>query len=176
MPHTVRDWYAVLGVVRSASTEDISLAIEKLARTSAALAVTNPERSQQIRETARSIRRDLLSGPEARRSYDRSLALGHQPERQYGESDQRQAKPAAVAPTGGLSARFVRFLKQGWTCESCGTPGGPGDRFCSSCGAEIKAIPDPRQVSQKSNCASCGARVRPGDRFCSGCGASTDEG
>jgi curved DNA-binding protein CbpA len=174
MSEAFPDWYAVLGVERSASADEIASAVEKLARTAAALAVTNPERSQQTRDHVRAIRRQLLSAPEVRRSYDQLLQQASQSE---GPPARAALQPtiAAPAPGAGMASRFIRFLKQGWTCQSCGTQGAPGDRFCASCGAEIKAIPDAPRGDQNAVCPSCRARVRVDDRFCPGCGASQPE-
>ena len=169
MSSTVRDWYALLGVERSASDNEISAAADKLARTAAALAVTNVERSHQIRETVRSIRRDLLSDPDARRRYDQLLEGGGRP-------DPAPAPIATVQPqlrgpaVEGLAGRFKRFMKEGWTCPKCSTHCGPSDRFCVACGTDMKAVRDVPQVAQRPSCRTCGARFREGDRFCAGCG------
>lgn len=64
------DWYAVLQLAPEATIEQIAQAVEKRSRQATALANTAPERSQQLREQIRAIKRDLLSGDEARASYD----------------------------------------------------------------------------------------------------------
>ncbi len=64
------DWYAYLNIATDTPTEQIAQAVERLSRQATALAVTAPERSQRLRDTVRSIKRDLLSGPEARARYD----------------------------------------------------------------------------------------------------------
>ena len=64
------DWYAYLNIAPDAPTEQIEQAVEQLSEQATALAVTAPERSQRLLGTAESIRRDLLSGPEARARYD----------------------------------------------------------------------------------------------------------
>jgi hypothetical protein len=64
------DWYAYLNIATDAPTEQIEQAVERLSRQATALAVTAPERSQRLRDTVRTIKRDLLSGPEARARYD----------------------------------------------------------------------------------------------------------
>jgi hypothetical protein len=64
------DWYAYLNIATDAPIEQIEQAVERLSRQATALAVTAPERSQRLRDTVRSIKRDLLSGPEARARYD----------------------------------------------------------------------------------------------------------
>ena len=47
-----------------------------------------------------------------------------------------------------------------WTCTSCGADQLPGARFCSSCGAPLRAT-----------CPVCGADTPSGAAFCSSCGA-----
>ncbi len=64
------DWYAYLNIAPDAPTEQVEQAVERLSRQATALAVTAPERSQRLRDTVRSIKRDLLSGAEARARYD----------------------------------------------------------------------------------------------------------
>jgi hypothetical protein len=64
------DWYAYLNIATDAPTRQIEQSVERLSRQATALAVTAPERSQRLRDTVRSIKRDLLSGPEARAQYD----------------------------------------------------------------------------------------------------------
>src|SRR5215510_4959172 len=67
------NWYAVLSLSVTASEDEIAAAVELLGRRAAALAVTAPERSRELRELARSIKQDLLSGSQARQRYDSSL-------------------------------------------------------------------------------------------------------
>lgn len=57
-----------------------------------------------------------------------------------------------VAPEGALAPTE--------TCPSCGETVAGGARFCSHCGAKVRAV-----------CAQCGAELSPGARFCSECGA-----
>lgn len=171
MPEAARNWYVLLGVDRGASDGEISSAVEKLSRTSAALAVTNPERSQQIREIVRLIRRDLLSGPAPRSSYDQLLRTAEQPSRPSAIPLQPQPRVDPAPPLGGLTGRFLRFLKEGWTCQSCGAPSNPGDRFCAACGGEITPVLVAARAVEKPSCPSCGVQVRAEDRFCAACGA-----
>ncbi|MBR3305902.1 MAG: SPFH domain-containing protein [Lachnospiraceae bacterium] len=46
-------------------------------------------------------------------------------------------------------------------CPKCGTPAGPGERFCAACGTEIPA---------PAACPKCGKILKPGAAFCTGCG------
>jgi hypothetical protein len=64
------DWYGYLNIAPDAPIEQIEEAIQRLSGQAAALAVTEPERSQRLRDAIQSIERDLLSGPEARARYD----------------------------------------------------------------------------------------------------------
>lgn len=49
-------------------------------------------------------------------------------------------------------------------CSSCRHDNQPDDRFCSECGAPLRA-----------DCAACGAELKPGGKFCSKCGAAVAE-
>jgi hypothetical protein len=68
-----RDWYTVLGISAQATAAEITTAVERLTRQATALSVTDPDRSRQLREQARDIKRDLLSGELERQRYDQSL-------------------------------------------------------------------------------------------------------
>ena len=48
------------------------------------------------------------------------------------------------------------------TCLACGSDLGPGNRFCSHCGAGVLS------------CATCGKRLLEGDGFCPSCGTPAD--
>jgi hypothetical protein len=85
------DWYAYLNIATDAPTEQIEQAVERLSRQATALAVTAPERSQRLRDTVRTIKRDLLSGPEARARYDAGRNAAAEP-------PQAPAPSASVPP------------------------------------------------------------------------------
>jgi len=87
------DWYSVLRLSPAASADEIAVAVERLSRQASALAVTAPERSQQLREVTRAIKRDLLSGLEGRRRYDQSLRPG-------AAAAQAPASPPGMLPAG----------------------------------------------------------------------------
>jgi hypothetical protein len=189
---TGANWYDLLGVPADASDEQLTAAAEKLSRQAAALATTAPERSQRLRDTVRTIRADLLSGPAARAQYDARLATAPRgvPEVRAPSSPPPPTPfPMASSPIdtppvpgpqrlldsvingiGPASSRFRRFLQSGWTCPSCGNDGGPADKFCGRCGAPMK---NPVHVTPaRSTCPGCAAVLAPGDRFCSRCGVS----
>lgn len=163
------DWYAFLRLQPDATAEEITVAVERLSRQASALATTAPERSQQLRETLRSIKRDLLSGPENRQRYDQSRAQARD-----------AMPPAAPAPAGpgpgqGMGARFARFMRTGWACPNCGNGSLPNEKFCSKCGSPIHAptrgaaAPRPAPV-RNPVCANCGKQLRSADVFCGSCG------
>lgn len=166
------DWYAYLRLSPDATTEQIEQAVERLGRQAAALAATAPERSQLLRETVRSIKRDLLSGPEAKQRYDAGRAAAPQPAYQ----GEQPAGPIPVSPAPAfagqsMSSRISRFLRTGWTCVSCGKDALPSDKFCTKCGAPIKPVqPDASAPRTRRVCANCGAALAMHDAFCARCG------
>jgi curved DNA-binding protein CbpA len=193
------DWYAVLRLTPDASAEEIAGAVERLSRQASALATTAPERSQQLRETLRSIKRDLLSGPENRQRYDQSRAQARNavptqapaaptaqrpPVPQYPAAPPPPAAPApapASAPASaagpgpeGMGARFARFMRTGWACSNCGKGSLPNEKFCSRCGSPIQP-PAPGTAARGAAarnlvCANCGKQLRSSDVFCGSCG------
>ncbi|MFQ5911602.1 MAG: zinc-ribbon domain-containing protein, partial [Nitrospinota bacterium] len=44
-------------------------------------------------------------------------------------------------------------------CPRCGRENRPGRKFCTGCGADLRAV-----------CPSCGSQIQPGDTFCGECG------
>ena len=187
------DWYAYLHLAVDASTEEIERTVERLSRQAAALAVTAPERSQQLRDTVRAVKRDLLSGPEARARYDASraeaAAMGDATAPQPPSSSsspppppppppplpppQQQPgyRPAGAWPGGQepISSRIARFLRTGWTCAACGKEALPADKFCTRCGGAITPTRHDGAV-ERTSCANCGAALGVHDAFCARCG------
>jgi Double zinc ribbon len=96
------DWYAYLRLSPGATTEQIEQAVERLSRQATALAMTAPERSQLLRDTIRSIKRDLLSGPDSRQRYDVSRAPQSQP-----TAPAPQSSPPAPQPFAPSAQPFV---------------------------------------------------------------------
>jgi hypothetical protein len=163
------DWYAYLNIATDAPTEQVEQAVERLSRQAMALAVTAPERSQRLRDTVRSIKRDLLSGPEARTRYDAERDATAAPP---------PAPPSQVQPIGGgpsaggerISARLVRFLRTGWTCAECGKEALPSEKFCTRCGTAITPTRHEGAPSTRVTCVNCAAPVGVNDAFCARCG------
>ncbi len=56
-------------------------------------------------------------------------------------------------------------MQQTGNCPNCGSPIGPGQRFCGGCGGQLPA-----------GCPYCGAAVTPGFRFCPNCGGAVGGG
>jgi plasmid stabilization system protein ParE len=167
-----RDWYAVLSLSAAASEAEIAAAVERLGRQAAALAVTSPDRSRDLRELARSIKQDLLSGPEARQRYDDRLTalLATAPTPPLGRVD--------TGPVPSPSSGIARFLRAGWVCPSCGTGALPSDNFCMKCGTRIvppgrnKLKTADQSKSVAATCATCGGVLAPEDSFCTRCGTN----
>jgi hypothetical protein len=165
-----RDWYAVLSLSATATEAEIAAAVERLGRQAAALAVTSPDRSRDLRELARSIKQDLLSGPEARQRYDGRLAAlpATAPSPPLGRVD----PGPGPSPVSGVA----RFLRTGWVCPSCRTGAMPSDKFCMKCGTRIvppgrnKLKTDDQSEGAATTCATCGGALAPEHSFCTRCG------
>ena len=173
------DWYTVLGLDPAATTEQITAAVERLARHANALSLTAPERARHLRDQVRAIRQDLLSGTGQRERYDQHL-------REH-EANAGPLPPPQQAGTraSGLMSRVTQFLQTGWTCPGCGYGALPTDKFCPKCGSRIqsgvphrsagqshadKVTPGQAPAAQPPSCAKCGGRIEPGDAFCTKCG------
>lgn len=182
---TDHGWYAYLRLPPDATTAQIEQAVERLNRQAGALAATAPERSQQLRETIRSIKGDLLSGPEIRQRYDDRQRYEHSRVPRPGPPTP-PAAPASVPPAArparpgypgeGAGGRLARFLRTGWTCPSCGKGAVPSEKFCTKCGTAIRPIqPDAaserdREPRPRPACGMCANPLGPLDVFCSKCG------
>ncbi|HEX4093738.1 MAG TPA: zinc ribbon domain-containing protein [Trebonia sp.] len=186
------DWYAYLDLATDAATEQIEQAVERLSRQATSLAVTAPERSQRLRDTIRTIKGDLLSGPEARARYDagRAAAAASPPVVPPPVVPPPAAPPPAVTPpavtppgtpppptrapsAGGerMSSRIARFLRTGWTCGECGKEALPSEKFCTRCGTAITPTRhDAAQPVTRVTCVNCVATLGVNDAFCARCG------
>lgn len=194
---TRKDWYAVLQLPPDAPADQIAQAVEKRSRQAAALANTNPERSQQLREEARAIKADLLSGEAARAAYDASrgaqqdpatatgAAAGpyqaapyppaqYPPAQGYGTPAPPQGWNAEAAPARGN--RFLRFMQSGYTCPQCSESYLPGAKYCTQCCTPLVAnpsyTPTTTPVTNPNACPYCGTVAALTHRFCRNCGAS----
>lgn len=187
------DWYAALQLPTGATTEEIAQAVEKRSRQAAALANTAPERSQQLREQTRAIKRDLLSGDEARAAYDAGRAAAANSAEAQAQayqaaegSYQRHQQPAYdpgyyQQPYGAPperpygSNRFLRFLQSGYTCARCSEGYVPGSKFCTECCAQLVAnvsyVPVTTRVTNPNACPYCGTVAASIHRYCRSCGA-----
>jgi rubrerythrin len=185
MPHPAgadrpSNWYAVLGVDPAATTEQVTAAVERMARHANALSLTAPERARHLRDQVRAIKADLLSGTEQRERYDQHLG------RQEANAGTFAPPQPAGARAFGLMSRVTRFLQTGWTCSDCGYGALPTDKFCPKCGGKIQpgvpqrsaeqghadeATPSHAPAAQPASCAKCGGRLASGDAFCTRCGA-----
>lgn len=159
------DWYAYLRLSPDAPADEIEHAVERLSRQASALAATAPERSQQLRDTVRAMKRDLLSGPEARRQYDDRV-------RQTGStaSIPHQATPPRgrhAAPTPPQAAPPQAAIPQAAVPQAA-----PPDfalpmsmRRGEGAGARLA-----RFLRTGWTCPSCGKGGVPSDKFCTKCG------
>jgi curved DNA-binding protein CbpA len=191
------DWYSVLGLSPAASADEIAVAVERLSRQASALAVTAPERSQQLREVIRAIKRDLLSGQDSRRRYDQSLRPG-------GPAAPAPAAPlgappagSPVSPTAAPPAAPAVASAAGWpaaapaapavasaagwpaaagTAASAGPPAAPpAGHPAPAAGAAAPPAPDRRKrfvrfLQGAWTCPACGHDAMPGEEFCAKCG------
>jgi DnaJ-class molecular chaperone len=179
------DWYAYLRLSPEATTEQIEQAVERLSRQAASLAATAPERSQLLRETVRSIKRDLLSGQESRQRYDAGRAAALQ-----------QAAPAGQQFTPPPAQQFSPPPAQQFAAPGQPVPGaqapnaaepqaaGPWPAYPGQQpAAPIPVSPAPAFAGETMSsrisrflrtgwtCSSCGKDAVPSDKFCTKCGS-----
>ncbi len=185
---TGANWYEVLGLTPQASDEEVAAATERLARQGAALATTSPERSQQLRDTVRTIRAALLAGPAARSHYDARLTAATSP-------PPLQPPPPVPSPAfdppppPGATAwpnphptpppRAPGPVVAPPTNQAAVTPtdsptAAPGPGIIDSVVNGIVPVASRfrRFLQSGWTCPSCGADGGPGDKFCARCGAA----
>lgn len=95
MTDRARDLYATLGVIPSASTEEINAAYRKLARRHHPDVTASATAEQRMSEI--NAARDVLSDPDRRAAYDRERAGAPRPGWLYGETEDEDLVGAAFA-------------------------------------------------------------------------------
>jgi hypothetical protein len=168
------DWYAYLRLSPEATTEQIEQAVERLSRQAAALAVTAPERSQQLRETVRAIKRDLLSGPESRQRYDAARAAATQPPAQQPGPAAQQAWPPATQaataqvfpPPPAVAPGVPMAMPAGAPQPAAPIPASPPALAGEGVGSRLA-----RFLRTGWTCSACGKDALPSDKFCTKCGS-----
>ncbi|MDA8319534.1 MAG: zinc ribbon domain-containing protein [Actinomycetota bacterium] len=93
------DWYALLGLSPTATAEQITVIVDRLAALAEAESATSPERSRDLYLQIAAIRADLLSGPDRRRRYDEMLA-----HREWAAATRPRQPADASPPTAGAWA------------------------------------------------------------------------
>ena len=184
------DWYGYLNIAPDAPAEQVEQAVERLSRQATALAVTAPERSQRLRDTVRSIKRDLLSGPEARARYDaaRESAAASAPLPSPPVAPPPVAPPQVPPPPSFTPASatmpppptvvppppsYAPPMAPGsptaagpyGSGPAAGPGGGPG-------GGERISARLVRFLRTGWVCAECGKEAVPSDKFCTRCGTA----
>jgi hypothetical protein len=172
----LNDWYEILGLDAGAPESAIGGAIERLSRQASALANTAPDRSQEIRETVRAMRRDLSSGPGARQAYDRELArLKAQPPPGTPASPAQNVAPPEIPsrfanPPFDADRQDQRLPGDDHTVSP--SPPSVVDAVVANL---VPAVSRFRRFLQSGwSCPTCGSEGRPGDKFCGKCGASME--
>jgi hypothetical protein len=190
------DWYAYLNIATDAPTEQIEQAVERLSRQATALAVTAPDRSQRLRDTIRAIKRDLLSGPEARGRYDADRAAAAESPQVPPPSATIPPPPTAVPPAPAYAPPPVAPTSPtaggpyadgptdgpnvgGPAAGPGGGPaGGPGSARLAGGGWPGGGPGGGERISARLvrflrtgwTCAECGKEALPSDKFCTRCG------
>ena len=175
---TEHDWYAYLQLPLQASIRDVEQAVERLSRQASALATTAPERSQQLRETIRSIKRDLLSGPESPRSYDaprvRDLApppppaaTAIAPPPAPATAPRRAPKHARPEPAAPMPPAPTAYTPMPPSPTPAPMPSVPVGTAPPGQGAGSRLA---RFLRTGWTCPACGKGALPSDKFCTSCG------
>jgi Double zinc ribbon len=166
-----QDWYAYLNLATDATTEQIEQAVERLSRQATALAVTAPERSQRLRDTVRSIKGDLLSGPEAKARYDAGRGAASAP-------PSPPVTPPAVPPLPSATSSEPSPAAVPMSPETDATGGAwplaavPAGAGTWSAGGEGIGSRIARFLRTGWTCANCGKEALPSDKFCTRCGTT----
>lgn len=177
----LRDWYALLGLSDDATERDLDIAIERLSRQSSALVNTAPERSQQLRDTVRAIRGDLLSGPEARQRYnERVLASRREsvlPSPGESRPPEYRITPVLNDRTGPPVAAQLGPVQESAASASIDDANRPTSsvpNIIDAVASNIAPVASRfrRFLQTGWTCPSCSAEGGPEDQFCKSCGAA----
>lgn len=185
------DWYAYLNIAPDAPIEQVEQAVERLSRQATALAVTAPERSQRLRDTVRSIKRDLLSGPEARARYDAEREAAATPTpvpisqlpppAMPAPATEAVPPPASYSPPPTVVSPPPSYSPPP-TAPASPVPGGPygggppgvgpAGRPGGGAGGERIGARLARFLRTGWVCAECGKDALPSEKFCTRCGTA----
>ncbi len=191
------DWYALLGVEPTASTEELTAAVERMSRQATALSVTAPERSRQLRDQIRAIKQDLLSSDAQRQRYDAErggpAAHGRGPFGAPFQGQQHGGQNYGVPQYGGQPQGGQQYGGQPYQGPPAQPPpqqppayqppgygpaaGTPSWQPAQSAGSQ-QAQPFQGLMSRVARflqtgwtCKTCGFGALPNDKFCHKCGS-----
>jgi curved DNA-binding protein CbpA len=149
LPYTPeRDVYRLLGVPSTASTEEITVAIRRLART------FHPDRNVSTRATAEmqvvNAVRQVLVNPQARAIYDREryrFHAGAAAARPRPIPGPQPVAPITIEPSASPVGRYLRALLLGLAamarslaparCAGCRAVITGDDAYCAACGTPL---------------------------------------
>jgi curved DNA-binding protein CbpA len=157
LPYTPeRDVYRLLGVPSSASTEEISAACRRLART------FHPDRNDSHRATAEmqvvNAVRQVMSDPRARAIYDRERYRFHA---------QRSVRPAASSPRREPPRAGAAVPLRAVAPVARGEGRSAVERYVTALFAGARAI---LQNLAPARCKGCRTVISGEDAYCAACG------
>lgn len=166
------NWYALLGVAATASSQQISAAVERLSRQATALSVTAPERSRLLRDQIRAIKHDLLSSAARRQHYDQALAgpAAGAPGQPLGPPPAGSPNPPPASPPPASPAPYRPAPYDPAVHGPAGHgPAGRGPAAAASGPGLMSRVAKFLQTGWV--CTTCGHGALPGDKFCQKCGS-----
>jgi molecular chaperone DnaJ len=192
---TVTDYYAVLGVARTASVDEIRSAYRKLARQFHPDVNSDPDAGQRFKQVSEAY--EILSDPERRQRYDMfgsaqsglgDFGIGDLFETFFGAELRRREPRGPMrgadlrmeieidllsAVLGGERKIRVPRLQTCARCEGSGAEPGSNVTTCAPCGGRGEV----RQVQQSvfgrfvnvATCPRCGGAGKTVDKLCTAC-------
>lgn len=164
-----QDWYAVLQLGPEATSDEVAQAVEKRSRQAAALANTAPERSQQLREQVRAIKRDLLSGDEARARYDASRSVAVSPPPQEAAPAAWPGPDQAAQQGWGHQDWGQQYSGQQYSGQQGWGQDGAGQQDWGAQQAAPRRSRFRQFMQSGWTCWHCGESAMPADQYCTQC-------
>jgi len=165
-----RNFYATLGLSRTAAETDITASLDReLSKASNLSRIPTRQAETEARRQALQLISQTLLNPATRSMYDAYLSAVDRENRPRIGFSAPERTSAAVVPASEKSVPVF--------CSACGRPSRNLAKFCAGCGSGLEPAPTDAMgapvMPRNASCPGCGRAVSQGQSHCSECGVYT---